>query len=125
MNEVLNRFVDGIDFVAVHTVLALYGGLITIYVMQKTRYEAEDHSDPRLVRAVRTVALAALSGSMFWSLTYSEAREWMPWPPDLLGILALDVLMTVRVIAIWARIKRTGHYYNAPRMQTRSRSSDR
>lgn len=115
----LSHLLDNVDLSAAHVVLALYGGLITIYVMQKTRYEAEDQRDPKFVRDLRTIALTALSGAMFWSLTYGESRQWEPWVPDLLGMLAIDVLMTIRAFAIWARIKRTGRYYNAPSMDSR------
>lgn len=119
----LGSFMDSVDLTAVHTILALYGGLIAIYVMQKTRYEAEDQRDSKFVRMTRTIALAALSGSMFWSLTYGESRQWQPWPPDILGMLALDVLLTVRTLAIWDRLKRTGPYSNAPSVASRSKAA--
>lgn len=116
----LSSVLDSMDLSSVHTAVALYGGLITIYVMQKTRYEAEDHNDPKFIRVVRSVSLAALSGAMFWSLTYGASKEWQAWPPDLLAMFAIDVLFTVRALSIWFRIRRTGRYFNAPSMASRS-----
>lgn len=118
-------FLDNTDFTAVHTILALFGGLLCIYVMQKTRYEAEDQRDSTFVRWSRTIALAALAGSMFWSLTYRDSHDWHPAPPYLLGMLALDVLLVARALAIWERIKRTGRYSNAPSARARSRTANR
>lgn len=121
----ISNMIDSADFSDVHTVLALFGGLLCIYVMQKTRYEAEDQRDSAPVRWARTIALAALSGSMFWSLTYRDSHVWHPAPPYLLGMLALDVLLVARTLAIWARIKRTGRYSNAPSARARSRTANR
>jgi len=120
----IGHFLDTADFTDLHTALALFGGLLAIYVMQKTRYEAEDQRDPPALRSARTIALVALAGSLFWSLTYRDSHDWHPAPPFLLGMLALDVLLAVRAVAIWARIKRTGRYWNAPSMGYR-RTGDR
>src|SRR6185503_19422558 len=35
----IGHFLDTADFTDLHTALALFGGLLAIYVMQKTRYE--------------------------------------------------------------------------------------
>lgn len=121
----IGHFLDTADFTDLHTALALFGGLLAIYVMQKTRYEAEDQRDSAPVRWARTIALAALSGSMFWSLTYRDSHDWHPAPPYLLGMLALDVLLVARALAIWERIKRTGRYSNAPSARARSRTANR
>jgi hypothetical protein len=119
----LSSLVDSLDLSGVHTLLAIYGGLLAIYVMQKTRYEAEDQCDPKYVRMVRTVALAAMSGAFFWSLTYRDSHDWVPAAPFLLMMAALDALLTVRVLAIWGRIKRNGPYLNAPSVAARSKAA--
>lgn len=119
----LSDFVDSIDLSGAHTLLAIYGGLLAIYVMQKTRYEAEDQCDSKFVRITRTIALAALSGALFWSLTWRDSHDWHPAPPIMLMMLALDALLTVRVLAIWARLRRTGPYLNAPSMAARSKAA--
>lgn len=118
--DAISSFVDGLDLSVVHTVLAIYGGLATIFVMQTNRYEAEDYQDSEFVRAARTFGLIALSGSMFWSLTYGEARDWQAWPPYVLSLMAVDLLMTIRIIAVWARIRREGRYrQSVPETQKR------
>jgi hypothetical protein len=118
--DAISSFVDGLDLSVVHTVLAIYGGLATIFVMQTNRYEAEDYQDSEFVRGARTFGLIALSGSMFWSLTYGESRDWQAWPPYVLSLMAVDLLMTIRIIAVWARIRREGRYrQSVPETQKR------
>lgn len=123
MNELLlsiSSFVDSLDLSVPHTLLAIYGGLACIFVMQTNRYEAEDHRDSGVIRGLRTLGLIALAGSMFWSVTYGANRQWEVWPPEALSILAIDLLMTLRIVAVWARIRREGRYrQSVPETQKR------
>lgn len=105
----LDRLFDGHDLTAIHTVLALCGILISVYVMQLTRYEAEDAVDPPWLRSLRRIALALMAWAFCWLLTYSETKNWQPWPPEVLAIAAMDLILLIRALAIRARIKRTGH----------------
>lgn len=112
---IMSSLVDSVDWSGIHTALAIYGGLATVYVMKQNRYEAEDRKDTESVRISKEVSLAAIAGAMFWCVTYGSSRDWEPWPPEVLLILALDVMMTVRIIAVWHRIKRMGRYPEAVR----------
>jgi hypothetical protein len=100
---------SGIDLTGIHLILTLFGGLLAVYVMQLTHYEAEDFVDPWIVRTMRRLSLALISASMFWSAWYSMTHQWAPWPPEVILIFAINLGLVIRMVAIWARIKRTGH----------------
>lgn len=118
--DAIGNYLDSFDLTGIHTILALIGGLLAIFVMQQTRYEAEDRKDPAYVRTLRTISMIALSAAFFWSVTYRYTHpEWNPAPPFLLSMLALDVLLAVKSLAIWSRIQRVGRYYGAPSMISR------
>lgn len=110
----IDRLLDGVDLSGLYTVLSLAGALLAVYVMQATRYEAEDQSDPPVLRNFRTAGLAILALTFLWSLTFSETRQWQPWPPALATTFAIDALLVIRIIAIRARIRRVGRYREAP-----------
>jgi hypothetical protein len=78
--------------------------------MQLTHHETEDAVDPWIVRKIRRIALALLALSLCWSVTYSYAHAWQPWPPELALIAAINLTLMIRIAAIWARIRRTGHH---------------
>jgi hypothetical protein len=106
----LDQIFDGLDLTGLHLVLAIYGAIITVYVMQLTSHEHEDRDDPPVVRVMRRLGLAGMALGFLWSALYSDGRQWQPWPPVLLVFLAFDVVMTVKAAAIWHRIGRTGHW---------------
>lgn len=111
----IDRILEGIDLNGIHTMLTIFGGLLAVYVMQLTHHEAEDLVDPWIVRKFRRLSLATLSLSMLWSAYYSLSHQWQPWPPEVLLIFAIDLALVIRMVAIWARIARTGHRcWNAP-----------
>lgn len=110
----IDRILDGVDLSGFYTVLSLAGALLAVYVMQVTRYEAEDRADPPALRNARTAGLAILSLSLLWSLTFSETRQWQPWPPALIMLASVDALLVIKIIAIRARIRRLGRYRDAP-----------
>jgi hypothetical protein len=105
----IDRVLNGIDLTAVHTVLALTGMFLAVYVMQLTHHEAEDKVDPPFLREIRRLGLGLYALMMLWSLAYSESKQWQPWPPDLAAFAVMNTLLVVRLSAIWLRIRRTGH----------------
>ena len=117
----IDRILDGVDLTGAHTVLALAGALLAVYVMQLTHYEAEDRVDHWLIRRARRVGLALLSLAFLWSLTFSETRNWQPWPPEIVAFFAMDLLLAVRIAAIWARIRRSGRYLDAESLKVEMR----
>lgn len=113
----VNRLLEGYDLSGIYTVIALLGVLLAVYVMQKTRYEAEDRADPVWLRNLRTGSLGLLALGLLWSLSYAEAREFQPWPAQVLMVAALDLLFAIRALAILIRVRREGRYLNAPSMR--------
>ena len=118
----IDRILESVDLSGAYTIFSLAGALLAVYVMQITRYEAEDRADPPFLRNARTAGLATLALMFLWSLTYSEVRQWQPWPPALGITIALDALMLIRVFAIKARIRRLGRYRDAPSVRAKELS---
>jgi hypothetical protein len=106
---IVDRLLEGIDLTALHTILTVAGALLAVYVMQLTHYEAEDMVDPWIVRKMRRLSLALIALAQLGSALYSLSHQWSPWPPELLLIFAVNLALVIRMVAIWARIKRTGH----------------
>lgn len=122
MMEELNWFLSGLDWRGVHTFISLTGALLAVYVMQKTRYEAEDRNDPTWIRGIRTFVLGTLALCFLWSLTYGYDLQWNPWPPDVARAAVVDLLLALRAAAIVLRVRRTGRYRDAPsNLATRTR----
>lgn len=109
MQGTVEHLLEAADLTTVHTLLGLFGVLVSVYVMQLTRYEAEDAVDPWWLRGLRRIALAIMAWAFCWCLTYSENKSWQPWPPYVLTLFAIDMILLIRALAIRARIKRTGH----------------
>jgi NO-binding membrane sensor protein with MHYT domain len=107
----IDRVLSGVDLVAVHTVLALAGMFLAVFVMQVTHYEAEDKNDPWVLRETNRLGLGLYALAMLGSLAYSYSKQWQPWPPDLAVFAVVDLMLIVRVVAIWAHVRRTGHRF--------------
>lgn len=105
----IDRFLEGIDLTNLHLMLTIFGGLLSVYVMQLTHYEAEDLVDPRFLREARRFALALIALAQFASALYSLSHRWQPWPTEIMLIFAVNMHLVIRMVAIWARIRRTGH----------------
>lgn len=105
----LDRLLEGYDLTTLHTMLALIGAGLALYVMQLTSREHEDISDPPWLQWARRFALASIALSFLWSLIYSLQKAWQPWPPEIAVHLAIISMLAVRALAINARIWREGH----------------
>ena len=110
----LTQILDRLDLFSIHAVLTLAGALMAIYVMQLTSHEHEDNVDPPVIRWIRRVAYGAITLSLLWSLNYSEAKSWQPWPPEIALIVSVILILVVRAAAIHARIRREGHRRDSP-----------
>ena len=105
----IDILLEGIDLTGLHTTLTVAGAILAVYVMQLTHYEAEDVADPWIVRRFNRVTLMMIALAMLWSALYSISHQWQPWPPELALIFSIDLALLIRMVAIWARIRRTGH----------------
>ena len=105
----IERILESWDLNCVLVMLAALGFFLAIYVNQKTHYEAEDIQDPWWIRAImRPLAYLLLAWSFLWVFSYGQARGWQPWPPVILMIVAVDMILFIRAFAILARIRRDG-----------------
>ena len=110
----IERILEGLDLRYLLAMLAILGFFLAVYVNQETHFQAEDISDPWWIRAIRPVAYLLLAWSFLWMLSYGNARSWQPWPPTILMIVAIDMILFIRAVAIRARIRRTGIRPEAP-----------
>jgi hypothetical protein len=111
---IMNRFLEGTDLNLAHTILAMIGFFLSVYVMQLTQWEAEDNVDPPYIRIIRRIYLALQAWAFLWSLDIAATKNWQPWPACLMLMLAVDVGLMIRAIAIKARIKRSGIKPDSP-----------
>jgi hypothetical protein len=105
----IGQALEGVDLIRAHTLLTLVGAMLAVYVMSLTSYEHEDAKDPTWLRWARRSVLAMMAWSFLWSLSYSETKNWQPWPPEILMLLSMIGYLGVRASAIHARIWREGH----------------
>jgi hypothetical protein len=96
----IEHLLERADLTMAHTLLAVTGGFLCIYLMQLTWGDEESQRDNFLIRHGRRIAYAALAMALFWSCIYSENKGWQPWPPQLGIEAALDLMLAVRIAAI-------------------------
>lgn len=92
-----------------HMISALVGCLLSLWAMSLSAQNAIGAGEPRCLRGLRRVALAAIGGGLLWSLSYGFERDWQPWPPFLLLCIGVDLWLTVAVVA--------GHLRQAKQMR--------
>lgn len=102
----LAQTLDRLDLTTAHTVLALLGAGLALYVMQLTSHVEEDRVDPVWLQWGRRLCLAAIALALLWSLSFSVTHSWQPWPPELALIIALNAIFIVRATAIHLRLRR-------------------
>lgn len=111
----INRLFEGTDLTIAHTILAMTGFFLSVYVMQMTQWEAEDDVDPPYIRVFRRLYLGLQAWAFLWSLDITATRDWQPWPAVLLLMLTVDAGLIIRAMAIKARIRRSGVKPESPR----------
>jgi cell division protein FtsW (lipid II flippase) len=104
----LNQILERSDVSWIFTLLTLWAFFLSLYVMQLTSSQDEDKNDSLFIQWGRRISLAAIALSMLWSLTYSITKQWQPWPPSLGLLFAVILMLTFRILAIKARIRRDG-----------------
>jgi cell division protein FtsW (lipid II flippase) len=97
---------DAADLMRAHIALALVGGLLAIYVANLTSFERDDHGEPAFLQWSRRVGYFVTAIALFWSVIYMDNHRWQPWPPMLLLMLGVVVMLAARARAIRLRVKR-------------------
>jgi hypothetical protein len=113
--QIIDQILEDWDLSLVLMTLAMLGFFLAVYVNQLTHYEAEDHNDPWFIRMMRNAAYMMLAWGFLWTLSYANAKGWQPWPPVILIIVAVDIILFNRALAIKAHIRRIGVGYDSPR----------
>ena len=106
--QTIDRILESVDLSYALFVLGMLGFFLAVYVNQLTRFEGEDAVDPWYVKGSRVVAYVLLAWSYLWVLSFAEKKEWQPWPPVILMMLAMDAILLIRALAIKARVRRSG-----------------
>jgi hypothetical protein len=100
--------INAADFSKLHTLLAILGAFLAVYVMSLTSYEHEDAADPAWLQWIRRAGLALVALSFAWTFNYSIEHRWTPWPPEIMLMVGVLLGLAVRTIAIHLRIHREG-----------------
>jgi len=90
---------DGLDLSQVHFWLCFVGVLLCVYFMQiMNATKLLVPGDGSASYHIRRVGLACLALALCWASIYSTTKGWQPWPPDVLIIAMVDVLLTVNIV---------------------------
>ena len=108
-NYAISTILDGIDLSGVHFAACLMGALMAIYVMQLWSHGSlELQGDCFVAKYARRFSLLILTLSMLWSIAYSTTKGWQPWPPDLFGLLAVDLFLASNILVALKRKRALG-----------------
>ena len=110
----IERILEGWDMSYALMFLAMLGFFLSVYVNQLTHYEAEDQNDPAFIRIMRSIAYLMLAWGFLWTMGYAYERDWQPWPPLILILFAIDIILFNRALAIKAHIRRIGVRPDSP-----------
>ena len=97
-------FVESLDLTAIYLILCIIGILLCLYVMQLFAIGVlEMIGDPPSAFWARRSGLAIVALSLCWCLFYSIQKGWQPWPPDLLLVAGLDLLLLSGIFVAGSR----------------------
>lgn len=97
------KLADIFDYAVPHFVLALTGGVLCLWVMQLMAIGHIGENDTALMRFVRRLSVATVGGGMLWSLVYGLDRAWQPWPPYLVVMVGINVMMGMAVVSFYRK----------------------
>ncbi len=116
----INHLLDQINLVPLHTILTLFGVLISLYVMNLTSHYHEDRGDPAWLQWSHRGGLALLALTFLWMLTYGRGKDWSPWPPMVALEFIIDSMLVLRAITVHLarqHLLPRFHRYPPPNMQ--------
>lgn len=93
-------WIDHADLTGVHIFGTLFGMLLAIYASHAMWQDDESRRDCRIVRYGRRVMYPLLALAFLWALDYSNVKGWVPWPPNVAIILAIDLIIAMRIISL-------------------------
>lgn len=118
LNDFLARC-SACDWSKLLIVLAMTGGLLSVYVMSLTSYEHEDRDDRRWIQWLRRIGHTTTAVALFYAVSYMADHRWQPWPPLIWLVIGVNISMIVRAAAIHDRIRRKGHFKDSPAAMAR------
>lgn len=95
----LEHLLEQTDLRMVHIIMCLGGVLLATHLMQLVWHNPEEGGFA--LRWARRINLALVAFAMLWSLSIADQRGWQPWPPHVLLLLSVDVMMLLRVVVIY------------------------
>lgn len=104
----IDRFLEAADLTSVHTFLTIAGALLALFVMNQTSHLDEDKDDPFVVRWGNRISMGGIALALLWSLSYSQTKNWQPWPPELALIVGVIAWLAFRALAIHFHLRREG-----------------
>lgn len=81
------------DLYALQFFASLAGAILAVYVMQLVSRGTIFLGSGNIVGWIIRLAFGALALGFIWSLSYATHKGWQPWPPGLLILLAVDLLL--------------------------------
>lgn len=105
----VDTLADVLNLNRIHFIACFVGAILCIYVMQLFAKGALAFAgDCAVSYAIRRTALIILALSMCWAMTYSTNKGWSPWPPDVVIICAIDLLLAGSVLVAFRRKRAMG-----------------
>lgn len=89
--------------------LALAGAVLSIWAMSLSAQNYVGRDEKNCLRWVRRSAFALIAGGLLWSASYGMERDWQPWPPFLMLVTGVDLVLLATVI--------TGHLRQAEQVK--------
>lgn len=115
MIELVTRatsYLEICDLVPIHFVLAMFGCMLTLYVMQITSHYQEDRRDPLWTQVAHRLGLVLLALTFLWQFLYVYDKGWQPWPPALAMDAVIIFVLLVRAIAVNLAQKRKTDFFH-------------
>lgn len=104
----LGFWIDSWDLSTLHTVAALIGAALSLYVAQMWS-RGEIRIEHPAVLIARRGALLMLALAMLWLVSYANDKGWAPWPAQVMLVLAVDLGLLVTIVATRVRQAATAH----------------
>lgn len=98
---------QGLDEVVTHTylVLLLIGATLGVWFMALVAHSQYVVREPPLLRAIRRASIACVIFGMLWAVSYCIDHRWIPWYPDVLLVVGIDLYFLVAIASSYRRTR--------------------